>query len=130
LGSLFFAFNVTNAGARLTGQAAYFRRAPPFLLRYSPYALDFYTAVLLFASHEELTEDEIEKELSRHTRPLGFEGSRIKTIQRWLNRFREDAKEHTQTVRKTMSWFSIIQHWLYSFHPIKPFLCATFRKYT
>ena len=57
--------------------------------------MDFHTAVLLFASREELTEAEIEQELDKQTRPFGFGGPRIKTILRWLSRFREDAKEQT-----------------------------------
>jgi hypothetical protein len=85
------------------GEAAYFQRASPFLLRHSPYALDFYTAVVLFASHEDTTEAEIAQELSKHVRPLGFEGPRIKTILRWLRRFREDAKEHTSFFTQKLS---------------------------
>ena len=65
--------------------------------------MDFHTAVLLFASREKLTEAEIEQELDKQTRPFGFGGPRIKTILRWLSRFREDAKEQTSFFTQKLS---------------------------
>lgn len=58
---------------------------------------------MLCTFHGDLTEEEIAQELSKHTRLLGFEGPRIKTIVRWLRRFREDAKEHTAFFTQKLS---------------------------
>jgi hypothetical protein len=73
------------------------------LSRHSPYAFDFYTAVLLLTHYDGLTETEIEKELSKHTHPMGYEGPRVRTILRWLRRFRVDAKEHTSFFTQKLS---------------------------
>lgn len=80
-----------------------FSALPFFLRRYSPYALDFYTAVLLFTYRDDLSEAEIEQEINKQTHSLGFAGPRIKTILRWLSRFRGDAQEHTSFFTQKLS---------------------------
>jgi hypothetical protein len=81
----------------------HFQCASPFLRNRSPYALDFYTAVVTSTFYAGLNETEIEKELNRHTSTLGFEGPRVRTIMDWLKRFRCDAESHTSFFTQQLS---------------------------
>lgn len=63
--------------------------------KHSPYALDFYTAVLFFTNNQEWTLDEIKAELNEQVRPFQYEGPAADTIKRWLALFQRDAKDYT-----------------------------------
>jgi len=65
------------------------------LRKKSPYALDFYTAVLLFTYQQEWSIDEIKAEFDNQVRPFQYEGPSTDTIKRWLALFRHDAEDYT-----------------------------------